>query len=399
MKINVKKKTRYNIVLILICLGLIIPLLLSTFSTAFVTIKTPNIPNAYQGLGVRYDSVYWKNHWYDSLTKNLPNPNYSNRVASVAKFNDYVVLNPDGSNELLPNLKMSGNVVVIDPTKQFVPYTWSIPSPSESTATIDVYYEYQMQKFEAEWRVNLWIDGTGNEAKAEDSCRWNNAEIWIELTPQEFAYFDNNEDELFFAPAYIGVKQVTWYSGTDNPNTMLDPTQAAKNDIYPEVVGDTFSLYAARGETMDEINESEMLSYKGQNLDANVFKNRYFVRMNVDRLQADSESYWWGGWDWKYVSCHIVFEVHLFVIGQWRVMLQKGDVPELHPREPSFGEDWFGDLLDGAFEFFSSPIGWLVAIVGAIFAIIVLLIIFTPLSSILLSAVIGKKVAQSNSKG
>lgn len=365
------------------------PILIIYGLTSFASVQTPVFSNTYQGLGIRYDSVYFKNYWYDSFNHG-PNPNYYDNVASVAKFGEYCVLNPDGNNELLPSLKMSGSSVVVDPTQQFVPTTWSIKDEYASNSQFDVYDTYQMQKFEAEWAFNLWIDGTGNEAYPDINHIWQNAQIWIEVTPQTFCYFDNNEEELYFAPAYIGVKEVKWFSGTEDPNQMSDPTQASYNDLYPEVVGDNFGIFAQKGEVSEDINEDTILSYNGQDLDSDVFRESYWIRMNVDKLQADSEANWWGGWDWKYVSCQIVCEVHLFVIGEWRVVLEKGDIPDLEPREPDFGFDWFGEVLDDIWAFATSPTGIFLAILAVIAVVIVFIFISGSLPSVLALLAVSK---------
>jgi len=376
-----------------------VPIMMIYGLTQFGVIKTPFIPDAYQGLQPIYDSVYWNGYWYDSLHKG-PNPNYHKQnpdlgdwTASIAKFQEYVNLNPDGSNTLLPSLKMSGGPILIDPTWHTEQYVWEIKNDQESTDLVDVYDVYRMQKVMAEWKVNVWIDGTGNEAKPNNDCRWVDAQIWIELIPQNFGYFDNNEEELYFAPAWMGVKNIEWYSGKEDPNNQKDPTQAALNELYPEEVGENFGLFAQRGETTAIIDEPKILSYRNQPLDPQIFKDSYWIRMNVDRMQADSELFWWGGWDWSYVSAHITLDVHLFVIGEWRVVLEKGDVPDLEPRTVSFGTDWFADILGSIGAFMTSPTGIFLAFLGIILAVFIILALTGALPGVvsLLAMLAGAK--------
>jgi len=380
-------------ILLVLMLVFSAPIFLIYGLTQFGVIPTPMIPDAYQGLHPIYDSVYWNGYWYDSLHKG-PNPNYEGRIASVAKFKEYVNLNPDGTNTLLPSLKMSGGPVLIDPTWHTEQYVWELKNEQESTDMVDVYTVYRMQKVMAEWKVNVWIDGTGNEAFPDNNHRWFDAQIWIELIPEITPYFKGAEEaELYFAPAWMGVKNIEWYSGKEDPNKMKDPRQAALNELYPEEVGENFGLFAQRGETTTVIDEPKILSYRNQPLDPQIFKESYWIRMNVDRMQADSEAAGVGGWDWSYVSAHITFEVHLFVIGEWRVALEKGDVPDLEPRTVSYGTDPFADLLRGIGGFITSPAGIFLAFMGLVLAVFIILALTGALPGVisLLSMLAGAK--------
>jgi len=287
---------------------------------------------------------------------------------------------------------MSGAHILVDPDNwKSDTYTWELYKPEESSDLVDVYETFQIQKVLCEWKVNVWIDGTGNEAYPDDNHRWHDARIWIKLTPRNFAYFDGNEEELYFSPAYIGVSNIEWYSGKEDPDQTKDPTQAAKNDLYPEQVGDSFAIYAAKGETTAYMDESKILSYQGFDLDPQIFKNEYWIRMNVDRMQADSQLAGVGGWDWSYVSAHITFEVHLFVVGKWRVVLEKGDIPDLEPREVYFGTDPFADLMRSIGAFATSPTGIFLAIVGLVVAIIIILAITGQLPTIIALLAMSRK--------
>jgi hypothetical protein len=366
-----------------------VPVLLVYGLTKMEVIETPFIISGYQGLQPSFEAIYWNGYWYDTFNTG-PNPNYLNPATgtvytpSSVKFGEYCVLNPDDDNSLLPSLKMSGTQILVDPNNwKSDTYTWEIYKPEESTDVVDVYETFQIQKILAEWKVNVWIDGTGNEAYPDDNHRWHDARIWIKLTPQNFVYFEDNPEELYFAPAYIGVSNIEWYSGKEDPNQTKDPTQAAKNDLYPEQVGDSFAIYAAKGETSEYMDETVILSYQGVELDPAIFKDEYWIRMNVDRMQADSQLAGIGGWDWSYVSAHITFEVHLFVVGKWRVVLEKGDVPDLEPREVYFGTDPFADLLRAVAEFATSPTGILLAIIALVTAIVIALALTGALPSVI----------------
>lgn len=397
-----KKRNRKTLIaLLFISLGLATPFLFAI--TAPTLFSTLNI-SGYQGLDFIYDSVYFKDYWYDSVSSNYPNPNYDivypeGFTASAKSFGDRLNFDPDSTNGYLPNLHMEQMGFAID--NEFIgdAYHWTWLDEEASDATYDVYKEFQIQKVKCTWETNLWLDGTAGEAYPDQYRVWNDAEVWVNIQSKGYKYFEDNPNEVYFAPVYIAVSNAEWYSGTDDPNNAKDPSQAGEQDIFPEVRGVAMGIYKEKGglASSGEDIVDDVLVYEGYKLDPDIFRDDYWIRFGIDRFSADSELVLWGlgGWDYKYPSLHLEFSIHLFVVGEWDVKLYKGDIPDLEPHPVDWEETQWSQFANGLIEFFSSPLGMFLGLTGLALAIFVVLLasgVLTPLIALILPYLIGRKV-------
>lgn len=354
------------IVLMLISLTLLTPLLISLSAE---TLETIPLISGYQGIDFIYDSVNYKNYWYSANTYG-PNPNFNNKVASAHSFGDRLNLDPDSSGTGLPNLHAEQMGFTVD--KDFFSDVDHWYFEVADTSSYTDYKEFQIQKFRCTWKMNLWLDGTYEEAKPEDLSRYFDAELWVQLVPQVTQYFEGNPDELVIAPVYIAVENVEWYSGKDNPNQSLDPSQGSKQDIFPETRGVTMGIYRETGGSIENV-EDQIKSYKGQLLDPNIFRDNYYIRFGIDRFSADSQYDLFFWWNYKYPSLQLEMTVHVFAIGEWNVRLDKDEIPNLGPHQVDWGETWTAMIGRSLIDFATSPLGWITGIIGLVLLVFVLL--------------------------
>ena len=347
----------------------------------------------YQGLEMRFNSIYYKGYWYTD-TNPGPNPNYQNYEASVCEIRiDRVNFDPDETKKHRANLRTSQQPVLVDTTvdpKTYGPWrikvdeeTKLVPKSNETHSwteqvTTEVYKEYQIERYRCEWRVNLWLDGPQDEGKPGATQHYYDLQLWIKVIPQSFVYFVDNPDEVYFSPSYIGLDQdVTWRSGEHDPNDgEKDPDMAARCDLFPEAEGETCAIFYARG--AEEVDlEGTILSYQGAQLDPAIFRDEYWIRIGVDRFLP--RSVWeLGGldWSWKYPSALMVFKVYVFVVGEWTVKLEKGEVKDLKSHQAGYGSTTdipgiLGSILSGILY---NPFTWIIIAI----IVIALLSIFAP---------------------
>lgn len=334
------------------------------------------IITGYQGLQAEFYGVYFKDFLYTQ--DHLHNPNYrlpeTNEIATVSAFStfDHLNFDPDGSAEYMPNLKMSMQPITVDsdwPPKTYGPWQIKIGEGVQEDGKIyDVYKEYEILEYRCSWSVNMWCDGPGDEAHEDEDHWYHDAEVWVRLTPMSFVYFEDNPDEVYFAPSYIGLTDITWRSGETNPRDgPVDNEMAGLVDIYPEATGEVMGIFYTCG-GLDTDVYSTVLSYQGKTLDPTIFRDRYWIRFGAERFGAKS---WWGWPDfwnhfWKYPSANMQFQINIFVVGEWTVKLETGEVPELIPRIPYWVyQSWQWILNDLLQNFLTSPFTyvWLIAVV------------------------------------
>lgn len=396
-----KKKAMYYLALVVIALGLSAPLFISIFAKPLSSLPTIS---GYQGVDFIFDSVYFKDGWYDKTT--TMNPNYKDYydtskpfTVSARDFGDRLNFDPDSSDNFLPNLHMEQMGFTADRDFTSNVYTWNIKIGETQSETI--YKRFEIHRFKAVWEANIWLDGSGNEAYPDAKRVWQDAEIWIRVIPNNFQYVVNipdNPTTVYIAPVYMAVDNAAWFSGKDDPNQAKDPSQAAAQDIFPEQRGVALGFYKTRRGVETDV-EDEILSYQGLQLNPDVFRGEYWIRIGVDRFHADSNLEWGGlwGWNWKYPSLHLEFTIHVFVVGEWEVRLYKDEVPNLAPHPVDYYETGWTQFINGLLDFANSPLGWLFGLTGIFILIVIILAVtgvLTPLLLIISSFFFGKKASQ-----
>jgi len=384
--------------------------LAGTFLVASAIIKMASVGYivGYQGLQAEFNSVYYKGYWYDS-THTGPNSQityWSKQKATAAEFFDRLNLDPDHSTEYLPNLCASQAPVVLDESAEPKVWIWRVKTGEEIqkgenethtwTTLIEVFKEFQMMRYKAEWSMNLWLSGPAGEAYPDQSRAWRDAQIWIRLVPKDFVYFKDNPEQVFFSPSLIQLKDIDWYSFKESKDQETpDSTISKYQDLIPKAEGETLGIFYSRGGYPVEV-ERTLISYEGRILDPEIFRDEYWVKISVLEYKPYSWFEWGGllGWGWKYPSVKLKFLVHIFVVGQWTVRLEKGDIVELKEHETLASPPTIiTSFLDAINQWLADPFNKLALAFFFFIVIVLVLLVFTPLGSVLATA-LGRRIVE-----
>jgi hypothetical protein len=343
-----------------------------------------------QGLEPQFNSVKWHNSWWSATEKGsgcyLSRTTLKPVEPSSRSFGFTMQFDPDDTQGGMPDLCASTQTLTQESDAPVV-YSWSVPAGSKTLSNgtiVQVTKQFDLYKYRMDWAMNLWLSGSEDESEGKyynnpnplmadsyvDGGSYSSAELWIKLVPKAFCYFTENPDAVYFAPAYIALKEpVSWIGVTpDGTKTLNDHEIEAIEDIIPEATGESLGVYYQRGGA-DVLTDSKLLSYNGLTLDPSIFRNEYWTRINLVDFKAKSWFSWGITHGWKYPSAYLHFMVDLFVVGQWTVYYQTGDVPKLEPHLPVVNYDIL--TLFGAW--LSSPATQIYLIF--ILAVIVLIII------------------------
>lgn len=362
--------------LIVVLLVLMLTVLL--FGGGLLGLQTshPGYLTGTQGLETQFNSVYFNGKWY-SNTETSGSP-------SSMSFGYSMDFDPDLVVDGYPDLCASQQPLTIQTDMDPKSYIWNykVGSKTLSNGTIvDEYKQFEMYRYKCDWAMNLWLSGPEWEAHRRPGdlspdTDYAGTKVWLKLVPRSFVYFTENPDQVFFAPAYIGLAQdVTWAGiNKDGSIVLNDPQILSSQDLIPKAQGEVVGIYYQRGGA-DVLTENTLLSYQGTTLDPQIFRNEYWMRIDLLSFHAIN---WWdlGIWhNWKFPSAYMKFVVYLFVVGEWTVYFKTGEVPTLNPHTPIVHVT---DVLGDFFGWLTNPwtLFWLFGL-GSLL-ILVLLIIFAP---------------------
>jgi len=314
-----------------------------------------------------------------------------------------MAFDPDWATYGMPDFCASQQPITIQSDVEPKTYSWSYKVGSktlENGTTVDEYKQFNMFRYRCDWAINIWLSGTEQESMGEI---WSNvwghggvvpnyagALLWIRLVPRAFVYFKDNPDQVFFAPAYIGLAENVHWVGVDKDGKKIDPDPAiiSSEDMNPKAQGETVGIYYKRGGG-EIITEDKLLSYEGTLLDSEIFRTEYWMRLYFSQFTPLSW-YEWGLWhNWKFPSAYIKFVIYLFVVGEWTVYIKTGEIPALEPHTPIVRvynpvTDWISSIVDAIHNWF---VGVADMILGGFWAFlpiilivvgIILVIIFSP---------------------
>lgn len=329
-----------------------------------------------QGLEPQFNSVYFNGKWYSSSeTSGSP---------SSMSFGYSMDFDPDVATDGYPDLCASQQPITIQTDVEPKSYIWNYKVGSKTLANgtiVDEYKQFEMYRYRCDWAMNLWLSGPEWEAAVKNTPvgttkDYAGTKVWLKLVPRNFVYFTENPNQVFFAPAYIGLAQdVTWAGINKDGSTVLnDPQIASTQDLIPKAQGEVVGLYYERGGG-DVFTQDTLLSYQGTTLDPEIFRNEYWMR--IDLMSFHSLSWYDLGifHNWKFPSAYMKFTVYLFVVGEWTVYFKTGEVPTLNPHTPIVRvTDVLGDFV----AWLTNPwtLFWLFGL-GSII-ILVLLLVFAP---------------------
>jgi len=340
-----------------------------------------------QGLQAEFNSIHYKNYWYDKNNPG-PNPYYQDNVASACEFFDRVNFDPDEPDGRHPNLKASMQPILVDTEVEPKLYMWQIKkgSTTEGNIIYDVYEQFEMRRYRCEWAVNLWLDGPEEESWGDVNQRYTDLQLWIKLVPQNFLYFKDNPDEVYFAPAYFGLdEKAFWGYYDENGRYFEDSAMGDFQDIFPEAEGETLGIFYEKGGQEIDI-EDTLLSYQNKSLDPRVFRSEYWIRIGVDRFYTVS---WldYGVWHrWHQPSVLLKFLVYVYAVGKWTVKLAVGEVQDLTPHQSQFTQGGWG-----GWAWFANPMNQLWIFFFTLVVVVIVVSIFSPGVWTVLARALGRR--------
>jgi hypothetical protein len=372
-----KQKNLIVTALILVITGSIISL---PFILSLKTLSTGYLSGT-QGLEAEFNSIYWKNRWWSRTER--PNDVYTDPIyynAYSASWGYTMAFNPDGSIGTAPSLDGSQQPMTLQTDTEPKTYSWQVFQETKTLANgtiVDSYKQFEMFRYKVDWSINVWLSGSETDSWGE----YTNLELWLKLTPRAFVYFLDNPKQVFFAPAYIGLAEDVKWAGIDSGgNTFQNDAEIARTeDLIPKTQGEVTGIYYLRGAAEEELKESKILSYQGFDLDTQIFRDEYWMRLNLLEFKA-IHWYVWGAHNWKFPSANLHFLVYLFVVGEWEVYFKTGEIPDLKPHQPAgwiFNPAaWFESLI-------TNPLFWLSMFgLGTIILIVLLLVFAGPAVSV-----------------
>ncbi|MEM3760155.1 MAG: hypothetical protein QXZ02_03470 [Candidatus Bathyarchaeia archaeon] len=346
-----------------------------------------------QGLEAQFDSLYFNNS-YCSVTEK---PSWA-RQASSWSFGYSMDFDPDLKDDGWCDLAATQQPFTLDADVEPKHYSWAVDQGlvtlSNGTQARKI-YQFEMWRYRLTWRINIWLSGT--EAEACDTTYFNiitwepnygGTKIWIKLVPKAFVYFKENPDQVFFAPAYIGLNSYTWASIDKDGKTIMNDLDMQKTqDLIPKATGETLGIYYQRGGAPINL-EDKLLTYQGMQLDPAVFRNEYWARIDLLNFKPINWYDYQIWHNWKYPSIMLEFTVYVLVVGRWTVYVGTGEAPELNPHLPiAVTGNPIADFLNALGAFFSNPLTqfWLLLIV------IVIVLIFAGPTLVALISALRKK--------
>jgi hypothetical protein len=395
--------------------------LLITIIALVVVVKGGLIPQlgeigyltASQGLEAEFHSIRWgglegipQGTWW-SRTE-IPPPLYETGLKpphSQMAFGYELAFDPDAGDTGMPDLCASQQPFTLDTDYEPKRWIWQVKVDSRTAPNgtkYDVYEQFEMYRYKMTWAINVWLSGSSWESDGHIKddpfaiymgCRgvYYNLELWIKLRSRNFLYFDKNPDQLFIAPAYLGVDEVHFIGTDDKGTKILDDGDIAKTiDMIPKARGETLGIYYNRGATEVVNLENKVLQYQGFRLDPAVFRTEYWTRIILNVFKAYT---WvdWGIWyHYKYPSVNIKFYVYVLVVGKWTVYIKTGEVPALEGHQPitNATPPWW----EGLAKWWNTNWWWIITI-----GILIIVLLVTVLNPGLWAALAARRGSGSSS--
>ncbi|RLG99260.1 hypothetical protein DRO19_02780 [Candidatus Bathyarchaeota archaeon] len=343
-----------------------------------------------QGLDAYFHSLYTNAVWLSSEEKpesfRIKDRSLSASTASNWFFGYELNFDPDQPDDGFPNLLVTQQPFTVDTQVEPKHYTWMVDKGTttlENGTILRKYFQFEMWRFRLEWAVNIFLSGPEGESwdqRWDFGIAWEpdygGVQIWIKLIPKRFVYFEDNPDEVYFAPAYIGLLSYRIASiDKDKRVTYDDPDMASCIDLIPKAVGETLGIYYARGGVPVDVEE-QILSYEGIELDPSIFREEYWIHFDLLTFKPwNHVDIVWKTHSYKWPSINLKFVVYVFVVGKWTVYFTEGEVPELNPHNPpSLIRDpwaWLANI-------FSNPFYLFLIGLALIVILLVILAIFAP---------------------
>ena len=341
--------------------------------------------SAYEGVDVNLEAVYYapENYYYDPdlgyyvgygearlYTRGQPHG------ASLLRLDTTLGFDPDAPRNGKPDLVgettgvfvpkagevqlpswVPGNIATeVSRLTQAEPkpertFTWSTPGGDKL---------FQMDEWRLLWLVTISADWQGGEGGT-----YTGVEVWFRLTLTPKWYFEAQPDRTYFAIAKIVLRRVDWTGKTPSTVRFVPMSEGSILPIY----------YSVRGEkAYEELSENEASNW-GVGLNTRYFRDTVYTYVALDNFGVRSD---WLGLNKRGDSATWLFEVYVFVVGEWRVK----DIRE-EPEGYGRPSQWqptplgIGEWLSAFWRWLTSPWGMLSSffVLVLVFALVALAIL------------------------
>jgi len=248
--------------------------------------------------------------------------------------------------------------------------TWDLPNPDNSSGII----AYEVQ----EWILKMYIsitcewddkpfDWTTGQHEVFNQ-RYRNAKVWIELSINKPSWIFEGQPQTYFA---IGKVTCSDFAYGKLGTTEDDYTPTPWISVTPESTSWLYVYYQKYG-SGGQVTDIDPFQYQGRILNPELFTEKVFCQVGLNNFGTQYEAYWDLSTLEKGDAVTWGFDVHVFVVGEWKVK-DVAELPDEYGRTPKvvYEASWFTALLQ-------NPSFQLWSIIGLIALIVIVLAIFAP---------------------
>jgi len=245
---------------------------------------------------------------------------------------------------------------------------WNLPNPDVENETI----AYVMEEWLLRMYVSIsaeWDEGGTFKWDKESwgSTRYIDSEVWIELDISPTWYF-SGADQVYFGLAKV---QCSEYAEGRLGTTNEDYNPTSTFSVAPTK---SSYRYLYRGKyAEEEITPTDPKTYRGRILNPEIFVDRMFIKLDLNNFGTQG----WGdalfGYSFKGDVVTWGFDVHVFVVGEWKVQ-DVSEIPTEYGRDPMEEYGWSYWLT----KMFGEPRLQFWLILGIIALVVLFLAIFAP---------------------
>jgi len=264
---------------------------------------------------------------------------------------------------------------------------WDLPNPDVPNETI----AYVMEEWILRMYVSIsaeWDEG-GTYKWEKEKCgetRYTNTEVWIELDISPTWYF-SGADQVYFGLAKV---QCSEYAEGRLGKTEDDYTPSSTFSVAPTKSSYRYLYNEKYAE--EQVTPTDPKNYKGRVLNPDIFRDRMFIKLNLNNFGTESSGDPFFGFHFKGDVATWGFDVSVFVVGEWKVQ-DVAEIPDEYGRDPMRELGWSYYVA----RFLADPRGQFWLILGLFALLFLFLVIFAP--SVLLTIFSLISIWTSRSKG
>jgi len=250
-------------------------------------------------------------------------------------------------------------------------YEWEISGQGNSTNL------YAMDEYKLKWYFSIsaeWDKGNHLSHKSEEyhNRRYLDTRVWFEFNLAPIWYFEGS-DTCHFSIAKIRLSDIAL--GGKLGEEREDTDASEKIRVSPMSTGSILPIYYNPYGVANERAEKEPSVFRDKKLNPDLFTDKVYSYFTL----ADfGTKFWseWLNWKWKGDVVTVGFDVHVFVVGEWKVQ-DIQEIPDDYGRTSKTGQGGF-TFFEQLARILSGPEFKIWFILGLIAIILLVLAIFAP---------------------